>query len=732
MILKEIEISGFKSFANPVKMQFSYPVVAVVGPNGSGKSNVAEAFRFVLGEQSKKNMRSKTADDLIWAGNSFKAKQNRARVSIIFDNRQRIFDTDFEELKLERIIFRDGANEYYINDTQVRLKDIQELIASAKLGAGSHHIISQGEADAILNASDKERFKIIKEALGLNKYFVKLQDAKRKLSKTETNIKEGKIRMRELSPRLRFLENEIKKLEKIDTLKEELLKAYAFYIHFNKQKFDKERQELLRQLTLAKSRLDSASSALSDFQDPKADSEILRLKTRLQEIEAQERSLSDDLVNLEKAQSKTDGEIEALKYAKDESLTGASKNHSQTEEFVSLPKDFLGTFVKILQTVLKKGLDEAASDKLQSALKTLDSYIKRDSASEAESTKLPNTAIEAKIKKLADEQKTRRIAISELKESLDKLREAKANLQSRIDAKQSLSLSRETKLLQLSEQKNSAVTNYKKIEMELLRLKEEENKLKNMLKEASSMFSSTFLRLMQSLKDGSSKVEQIYKLVDIERLKIRLEELGAVDDSIIQEYKNTKERMTFLETEVVDLERSEANLLSTISELEKNIERETEKGISKIEKEFNHFFRELFPGATASVQLYKDQDKDTGEQQSAVSIDVKIPGKRLSSLSSLSGGERSLVSIALIFAISQVSPPPFIILDETDAALDEANSKKYSDILLSLAQNSQIITITHNRQTMAVSGELFGVTMGKDAVSQVLSITLQEAETVAK
>ena len=157
MYLKHLTISGFKSFAKKSELEFSAPITAIVGPNGSGKSNVAEAFRFVLGEQSIKSMRGKKGEDLIFNGSDSVSRGNRAQVEVLLDNSSRVFQVDFDEIHLERVVNRDGINEYMINGSKVRLKDVQELLAAANIGSTGHHIISQGEADRILSANNQER-----------------------------------------------------------------------------------------------------------------------------------------------------------------------------------------------------------------------------------------------------------------------------------------------------------------------------------------------------------------------------------------------------------------------------------------------------------------------------------------------------------------------------------------------------------------------------------------------
>ncbi len=164
MHLKSLEIMGFKSFAKKATLNFTSSISGIVGPNGSGKSNVAEAFRFVLGEQSIKSLRGKRGEDLIFNGGgeaSGATRGNRASVKVVFDNTKRVLNIDFDEVTLERVVHRDSSNEYFINGSLVRLKDIVELLSGAHIGASGHHIISQGEADRILNANIRERREMI-------------------------------------------------------------------------------------------------------------------------------------------------------------------------------------------------------------------------------------------------------------------------------------------------------------------------------------------------------------------------------------------------------------------------------------------------------------------------------------------------------------------------------------------------------------------------------------------
>jgi chromosome segregation protein len=237
----------------------------------------------------------------------------------------------------------------------------------------------------------------------------------------------------------------------------------------------------------------------------------------------------------------------------------------------------------------------------------------------------------------------------------------------------------------------------------------------------------------------------------IEKIKIRLEDSGGAGGAdVMKEYQDATERDAFLERELEDLSKSAESLTGLIKDLDEKLSNEFKNGISKINHQFKEYFTLMFGGGDASLSVsapVKRKKKDTdleledegGEEiveaeevEEGIDIEVNLPKKKVKGLMMLSGGERALTSIALLFAISQVNPPPFIILDETDAALDEANSKKYGDMVEGLSKNSQLIVITHNRETMSRAGILYGVTMGLGGGSKLLSVSFDEALTTAK
>jgi chromosome segregation protein len=254
MRLKSLELNGFKSFSGKAVIHFETPIVSIVGPNGSGKSNVVESIRYVLGEQSMKSMRGKTGADLVFKGSKSLPKGSRASVSITFNNQDKIFklendsgeevNLNFESINISRQVFSDGSSKYLLNDTEVRLRDIHNLLASVKIGSSGHHIISQGEADRVLNANSKERKEMVEDALGLKVYQYKIKESEKKLERTEGNMKEVSILRRENAPHLNFLKKQVEKFEKVKELQVELKFLYLEYLKLENLYIDQEKESI--------------------------------------------------------------------------------------------------------------------------------------------------------------------------------------------------------------------------------------------------------------------------------------------------------------------------------------------------------------------------------------------------------------------------------------------------------------------------------------------------------
>jgi len=231
-MFKSLEILGFKSFPEKITFDFSKNLTAIVGPNGSGKSNVVDAIRWVLGEQSFKNLRVSNLVEIIFSGNLKKPPAGFASVKATFDNSSKIFPVDFEEIEITRKIYRDGTSEYFLNKSSIRLKDLVGILASAKLGVKGLGIINQGSVDLFLRSSPIERVEMIEEMIGLKELRLKKNEASNKIEETKNNLEQSRNILMELEPNLRSLKRQVDKWEKRKDKELELQEKEKIYFSF--------------------------------------------------------------------------------------------------------------------------------------------------------------------------------------------------------------------------------------------------------------------------------------------------------------------------------------------------------------------------------------------------------------------------------------------------------------------------------------------------------------------
>lgn len=747
MYLKELTINGFKSFAKKSDFEFSAPITAIVGPNGSGKSNVAESFRFVLGEQSVKSMRGKKGEDLIWGGSEKVSRGNRAVVELIFDNSNRTFALDFDEVKIERVVHRDGQNEYKLNGSAVRLKDIHELLANANIGSTGHHIISQGEADRILSAGARERREMIEDALGLKVYQLKKQETDRKLLKTNENIAQVQSLRREAAPHLKYLKKQVEKAERSLEVQAELKRAFAEYLkredtyiayHFDRVTADRRIPEM--ELEALHKKINHAKEALQDNED-------IETKEALQIVELEYKEASQTRQHAQHELSQLQGQIGFL----ERRLAVAHKSETPNNKLI--PHVHLEQLVEEIAGSAEKALSRGGEANLQRALSDLihqlRGFLKKSQGEVIDTTASDKDELEKLNQKLTSLEKVVEKALHEEQSAEQKVVAKRTEKMTDLESKRVA----ERTMFELMQQRREKEADINRIDNELTVLNRDRDDFKQELQEAVSLLgraaSDYFTFIVKDENDTEVTTETIVaeereiqrtRRRQVEKLKIRLEELGVgATDDLLLEYKNAQERDEFLEKELIDLESSVQNLKTLIVELQGKLEEQFNVGVDKITTEFSRFFALMFGGGSAALKRVAIKSRQSDEEdeeevavEEGIELDVSLPNKRVRGLDMLSGGERALTSIALIFAMSQVNPPPFIILDETDAALDEANSRRYGDMITALASKSQLILITHNRETMSRAGILYGITMGIDGISKVLSVKFDEAVAVAK
>lgn len=335
-------------------------------------------------------------------------------------------------------------------------------------------------------------------------------------------------------------------------------------------------------------------------------------------------------------------------------------------------------------------------------------------------------------------------ALSEIREREGKEAELVRALERQIEETGKTLRQQERELFDLKSQRATVEQALERVHLERERLEFIEREFKEELQESRVLAGREAHEYGAPVDDPNDRRAQEERKKRLERIKIKLEDLGAGGDEIAQEFKEAGERDAFLAREVEDLTSTAASLESLLAELHEKLDEEFNVGVEKINDAFQRFFALMFGGGTAAIRVIKEKKRKRGEEESAdaeamadkeetgIEVEVNLPRKKIRGIHMLSGGERALTSIALLFAISQVNPPPFLVLDETDAALDEANSRRYGDMIEELSRVSQLIVITHNRETMSRAGVLYGVTMGADSTSKLLSIKFDEAVSVAK
>ncbi len=740
-MLKRLEIAGFKSFARKTVLDFSSQTTSIVGPNGSGKSNVAEAFRFALGEQSMKSMRGKKSEDLIFAGSHMAPRANRAAVAIVFDNTPhrahghvgRLFPKlDFDEVTIERAVFRDGSSEYSINGTKARLRDIQELLASANIGETGHHIISQGEADRILASAPRERRSMLEDALGLKVFEFKKQEAERKLEKTEENVKQVEALRREIAPHIRFLGKQVERLERAEELRRELQAAYQTYFAIEETYLGVERTRAMKERDEANERFRAAEAELALFEE-RTKNDVEGMK-RTEAVRQAEREL--DRATNERAQLSRDiGRVEGA-------LESAKKRSQQVsrDPYVKVSREDLESLRNEVdrQTNFPEDVHpDALRATIQGIRHAIFAFFERFASPNddylAEEENLVYT-LEAEHKELIEKDQKLGSAIEDARAALLRAREA-------VFAYEETGREERHRVLAVADTKAREEGNIARLTARLEELTQLDEMFSRERSEALAIVGTPALsyQAVSELPSEERRVQED-RLRGIVRLKIRVEEAGGAGEDVRTEYKDAVEREAYLAHELEDLSKSAAGLRTLIDDLDDELSKTFSEGLAKVNASFTEFFSLMFGGGSAKLVLEEaaaiDEDDDEAEVMAkgkpGIEISVHLPKKKVQSLMQLSGGERALTSIALIFAMSQVNPPPFLILDETDAALDEANSRRYGDMIENLAKKSQLIVITHNRETMSRAGILYGVTMGADGISKLLSVRFEEAVAVAK
>lgn len=753
MFLRRIEIEGFKSFANKVAVDFAASggvgapagVTAIVGPNGSGKSNIADAVRWVMGEQSMKSLRSKKSEDVIFAGSRGARRMNTASVTLYLDNADKRIPLPYAEVAVSRTVYRDGAGEYAINGAKVRLLDVVDALAHAGIGKGGYAIITQGMTDAFLAATPLERRAIIEDAAGVKPYQIRKQRSLARLASTKVNADRVAGLVAEITPHLRMLKRQAERAAKAEDVAALLReKQEQLYVRRWRQ-FRTEQAELRalyeergsamrvveREVDMLSGEVERLAQAMEQASDG-GESETVRRKRALsEEVAARHRAIAVADAQIAMEQERLVREVAALRTSIPVD-TAYVQTHLD-DVAVRLETAAGATDVPTLQQACADG---------GRATRTLRADVTRGTVQVDVSAQ--RAALEtATDGRLADIRAARATATAALADAERAMEEVDTALRedARADREARATFFEKERLLRERERALTAARDaWNDSKVALARVEVREEDLARVIAADLAVVPDDLAArtdIAEATEDDTT-LEQI-----VGRLRVQHEAIGAIDPLIIQEYRETQQRYDFLTKELADLERAAHDLQVVVREMDEKIAAAFADAYNFINKEFQTFFRMMFGGGKAALhkvavaprEVAADDvadddtapnDEDAVQQEAAIGITITAtpPGKNVEDLALLSGGERSLVSLSLLFAVIAFNPPPFVILDEVEAALDEANARRFGTIIGELAARTQFVIITHNRETMRHASLLYGVTMKGDGISRLLSVRL--------
>ncbi|MDP2650759.1 MAG: AAA family ATPase, partial [bacterium] len=686
------ELQGFKSFPDKISLDLGHRITAVVGPNGSGKSNITDSIRWLLGERDARNLRGGKGEDLIFAGTEHRPRVGLAQATIYFDNSSSFFPLDFKEVSIGRRVSRDGESQFFINKAEVRLKDLIDALAKVKLGARGLTVINQGENDAFLKASPNERRAMIEEILGLKEYQLKKADGIKRLEATIFNLEKAKAIIGELTPHLRSLKRQVTRYQGREILSAELHELENNFYGGRLERLDKESSELRNKEEKLKLSIGKQEAVLkrveSEFEKV-SDSEPQSLK-ELKQLQVEREKLLSDRSVLAREAGKLEARVEFQEENRD---LNAPELRKTVEEIRDIVRPLLAAEeISLLKSGLKRisGLLEKIFTSQQAHHQESDlqeTYGKR---------KAELDSIDKELKALTEKENKGRELLEGFNQSFRKAHEL-------------VEVERRD-LEKLRDEENRILLAKERAETRLTDLKEE---LTQIGLSIGGLKHSNVPAFADSATAG--KEEDVLKRMF--KLRSDLAGIGEVDEALVKEAAETEERYNFLTKEVADLEKAVSDLKNLVQELDQKIYGEFYSAVKTINEEFTKYIRLIFNGGKA--RLIVPENDDAG-----IDIEVSLPKKKVKGLEVLSGGERSLVSIAALFALISVSPPPFLVLDEVDAALDEDNARRFSQILKDFSPKTQFVIVTHNRVTMEVADVLYGVTMSPDGTSKVVSLKL--------
>ena len=810
MKFKQLNITGFKSFSEKSTFLIEEGLTGIVGPNGCGKSNIVEALRWCMGENSAKSMRGSGMEDVIFSGTSNRPSKNISQVSLLLDNQNKEGPgqyKEFDEVIVTRKIEKDKGSKYYINDKEVRARDVQTLFADLSTGAHSPSLISQGRIGQLVTSKPIERKSILEEAAGISGIHARRQEAETRLNAAENNLKRADELKKQQQKQLDNLKKQAEEATRYKEISREIKRIEAGLYFLKIREIEKDKKLILDKLGELEDEisainidlnhnntlLDEENKKLEPLRDKKMESAASLQKlnldmTSLIEEEARVKSLQEKLEksiktiesDLEREKSiSLDADLNEKRISKEKNELLKTENELVQVE-TSSSKELKDSKSKLegLQNDLNNLLDKIEKDidnnkkltkkdfneirilvkKITSSQEEYAEKYGKDKSIQSDSIKrkerIKNIDVELEnwrglksnsekmISELSDRKDKIKIELIENQKNPERIATSKGQNLQNLENTKKRNEEIENELLEAEKKYNAINQNIKQIQSKLSGLKENkarneatiegiENRKKDLLYSVKSelniqneneILPQSDLNQV-SPNDLPSLDEQSKKS---EKIKKQRESLGSVNLRADEETKK-------YESEIKKMEDDRADLYSAIVKLKTSIEELNQKGrerlldaFSKVNRKFNEVYTKLFNGGTAKIELVDSDDP----LEAGLEMYVSPPGKRLQSITLLSGGEQALTALSLVFAVFLVNPSPICVLDEVDAPLDDANVTRFCGLLDELTKitKTKFIIITHHALTMSRMHRLYGVTMAEQGVSQLVSVDLQKAE----
>ena len=796
MEFKKIQLNGFKSFADKTNFLIENGLTGIVGPNGCGKSNIVESLRWVMGETSAKSMRGSGMEDVIFSGTSNKPSKNIAEVSVTVANENNEGPVQFRELdeiNVRRKIEKDKGSKFYINDKEVRARDAQMFFADLSTGAHSPSIISQGRIGALVTAKPTDRRAILEEAAGISGLHVRRHEAELRLSAAENNLKRADELRRQQERQLANLQKQAEEATKYKNISDEIKKIEAGLYYLKLLEIDKEikiENEINTEAETEVSGFNNKINELEKLIKTEVDkitplreknienlSKIQRLNLELKSLDEENSRIQDEIENVKKSLQTIDDDIsrergividansneKRLKEEKSELIEIDSKYYQtekQSNEDLENSKNKLKSEIdKIKQLINSQKNDDAIKslDDCQFVIEEYaDSYsknqnIKRESVKRNERIAIIDKEIESWKNLLSNSEKM----VTELSDRKNKLNVQRDKLdnQPKFQAEKKGQISENLRISENEKNENEQIINTTDEKIDTLRNQLNEIQEQSIqIRERKASSGATIEGLKKRKNDLVDRVISELNLTEENILEnsnlFGVEELpDAVNqEDLLDKKKQEREKLGSVnlkadeetvkyETEIKKMEQDRADLVTAIIKLKDSINELNQKGrerlieaFDKVNRKFNEVYTKLFNGGNAKLELVDSDDP----LEAGLEMLVSPPGKRLQSITLLSGGEQALTALSLIFAVFLTNPSPICVLDEVDAPLDDANVTRFCGLLEELIKitNTKFIIVTHHALTMSKMNRLYGVTMPEKGISQLVAVDLQKAESM--